>query len=110
MLSFPNINHVFIETLRPNGVESQDNAKIVSVVTTPRAKLWAANYDDSSVKVWDSKGVLIRDIQFNEHVTCVCFANERGDLLVGLSNEINLVRIQDCTLLSLHFTYLSNLT
>ena len=91
----------FLETLRAQGL-SHDSAKIISIVTTSNAKLWAANYNDSSLKVWDSKGVIIRDIQFNENVTCVSFANERGDLLVGLSNEINLIRMQDC---KLHFSF-----
>ena len=36
------------------------------------------------------------EIQFNETISCFCFANERGDLLVGIKDQISLVRVQDC--------------
>ncbi|KAJ3302866.1 WD repeat-containing protein 87 [Kappamyces sp. JEL0829] len=81
--------------LKPPHAEPQEVAKVQQVVCNPTGTLWAASYDDCTVKVWDAKMVLIRDIQFHDHISSVCFANDRGDLLVGLSTEINLVRIQD---------------
>ncbi|KAI8922681.1 hypothetical protein BC831DRAFT_418144 [Entophlyctis helioformis] len=51
---------------------------------------------DGTVKIWDAlANTLMREMQFNEAVTSICFANARADLLVGLSDQIALVQIQD---------------
>ncbi|KAJ3271703.1 WD repeat-containing protein 87 [Terramyces sp. JEL0728] len=51
---------------------------------------------DGVVKVWDMQNnTLIREIQFNDAVSSVIFANPRGDLLVALPIEIVLVQVQD---------------
>jgi hypothetical protein len=39
---------------------------------------------------------LIREIQMNDPISCIAFANRRGDLLIGISDQISLVKIQDC--------------
>ncbi|TPX57208.1 hypothetical protein PhCBS80983_g03982 [Powellomyces hirtus] len=55
--------------------------------------LWAGGVG-RVVRVWDEGG-LIREIQFNDTVRTVCFGNERGDIFVGISDQISLVRMQD---------------
>ncbi|KAI8823377.1 uncharacterized protein EV422DRAFT_565327 [Fimicolochytrium jonesii] len=47
-----------------------------------------------AVRVWDEGG-LIREIQFNEPIRSVCFANTRGDIFVGLPDQISVIRMQD---------------
>lgn len=77
-------------------------------------RIWAGAVG-RSVRVWDQTGLIrfvikgsppvnfvgqpfwvCREIQFHEKVHSVCFANAWGDLLVCLSDQISLVRIQDC--------------
>ncbi|KAJ3023368.1 WD repeat-containing protein 87 [Thoreauomyces humboldtii] len=56
----------------------------------------ASGSTDGTVKIWDaSESHLLREIQFNYAVSSVTFANPRGDLLIGLPEEIVLVRVQD---------------
>ncbi|TPX62954.1 hypothetical protein PhCBS80983_g00223 [Powellomyces hirtus] len=56
----------------------------------------ASGSDDGTVKIWDGiENVLLREIQFAYPVSSVCFANPRGDLLVGLPDELVAVRIED---------------
>jgi WD40 repeat protein len=58
--------------------------------------VWASSSTDGTIKIWDLEGLIIREIQFNEPLSTFCFCNEPGDLLVGLSDQITLVRVQDC--------------
>ncbi|KAJ3144217.1 WD repeat-containing protein 87 [Geranomyces variabilis] len=55
--------------------------------------LWAAAVD-RAVRVWDEAG-LVREIQFMDTVRTLCFGNERGDIFVGIGDQISLVRMQD---------------
>ncbi|KAJ3302755.1 WD repeat-containing protein 87 [Kappamyces sp. JEL0829] len=51
---------------------------------------------DGTVKIWDTKNnLLVRELQFNEPLDAVEFANARGDLLVSLAAQVVLVRFQD---------------
>ncbi|KAJ3092885.1 WD repeat-containing protein 87 [Quaeritorhiza haematococci] len=69
---------------------------ITSIACLESLTLFATASKDGTVKLWDGQeSTLVREIQFNEIVWSVCFANERGDLLVGMSEQIALVRMQD---------------
>eukprot|EP00842_Homolaphlyctis_polyrhiza_P006060 jgi/Hompol1/6455/HPOL_002272-RA len=58
--------------------------------------LFATSSHDGTVKIWDSaSNSLIREMQFGDSTWSVTFANPRGDLLVGLSDQIALVQVQD---------------
>ncbi|KAJ3228090.1 hypothetical protein HK099_006715 [Clydaea vesicula] len=51
---------------------------------------------DGTIKVWDGlENVLIREVQFNEIVWSVEFANPRGDIVAGVGDEIVLIKVQD---------------
>ncbi|TPX68035.1 hypothetical protein SpCBS45565_g03331 [Spizellomyces sp. 'palustris'] len=56
--------------------------------------IWATAERGGVVRIWDEGG-LVREIQFNEAIPSIKFANARGDLLVSLSDQITLVRMQD---------------
>ncbi|KAJ2998130.1 WD repeat-containing protein 87 [Globomyces sp. JEL0801] len=88
-------NYLTNEKKIPQVQEKHDTGTMINIVANNNGQLWAATYADKSVKVWDSKNNLIREIQFNQNLSSISFANDRGDLLVGLSNQISLVKIQD---------------
>ncbi|KAJ3256462.1 hypothetical protein HK103_005460 [Boothiomyces macroporosus] len=75
--------------------DSQETSKVLNIVSNGNEQYWASSHQDRTVKVWDRNGVLLREIQFNEDISCLLFANHRGDLLVGLSDQISLVKLQD---------------
>ncbi|TPX40106.1 hypothetical protein SeMB42_g06140, partial [Synchytrium endobioticum] len=51
--------------------------------------------DDGAVRVWDSDGSMVRDIQIGCCSKAMCFANERGDLLIGTELGIAIVPCQE---------------
>jgi hypothetical protein len=75
--------------------ERKEGSKVVQIVSNKTGTLWACSHDDCTVKVYDQGGNLVREVQFNESISCVSFANTRGDLIVGVSDQLSLVRIQD---------------
>ena len=58
-------------------------------------RVFASGGVDGIVKIWDQHSSLIREIQFNEPIQSLCFANEKGDLLIGLSGQIAIIRCYD---------------
>ena len=53
--------------------------------------IFATSSDDWSVKIWNREAKLIKEICFDESLRGVCFANPRGDLLVGFQSHISIV-------------------
>ena len=43
---------------------------------------------DGRIRIWDTECYLVRELSFDEEVEGICFANERGDLLIGLQSNI----------------------
>ncbi|KAI8916029.1 WD40-repeat-containing domain protein [Gorgonomyces haynaldii] len=80
---------------RPFNAEEQSVGKVLFIDVIEEFGYYAAANSDNTVKIWDQKMRLVREIQFNEPIASMCIANKRGDLLVGLSDQISLVRIQD---------------
>ncbi|TPX35930.1 hypothetical protein SmJEL517_g01761 [Synchytrium microbalum] len=57
---------------------------------------YASVSEDGAVKVWDhSDGSMVREVQIGAKSQTMCFANERGDLLVGTEQGISIVRCQE---------------
>ena len=75
--------------------DEQTVGKVTAIESLEAYGYWASVSTDNTVKIWDMKKRLLREIQFNESISSICVANRRGDLLVGLSDQISLVRIQD---------------
>ena len=57
----------------------------------PTLGLFATSSDDWSVKIWSTEAKLLKEICFEESLRGVCFANTRGDLLVGFQSHISIV-------------------
>lgn len=55
--------------------------------------LFATSSEDHCVKIWNSNNQLVREMCFDESLCGVCFANSRGDILVGFQCHISLVTI-----------------
>lgn len=55
--------------------------------------LFATSSEDHSVKIWNTDNQLVREMCFDESLRGVCFANSRGDLLVGFQSHISVVTI-----------------
>ena len=56
-------------------------------------RLFATSSEDHSVKIWNCDNQLVREMSFDESLCGVCFANSRGDILVGFQSHISLVTI-----------------
>lgn len=56
-------------------------------------RLFATSSEDYSVKIWNCDNQLVREMSFDESLCGVCFANSRGDILVGFQSQISLVTI-----------------
>lgn len=55
--------------------------------------LFATSSEDQSVKIWNTDNHLVRELCFDKSLRGVCFANSRGDLLVGFQSHISVVTI-----------------
>ncbi|KAJ1562833.1 WD repeat-containing protein 87 [Cladochytrium tenue] len=75
--------------------ESSRSSKIVALAAMVKYNHWATADDDDTVRIWDSHGGMVREIQFNSTVTSVAFANERGDLLAALGDHVAVVWVQE---------------
>lgn len=64
---------------------------IIQLSCCRRLKLFATSSYDQSVKIWNFDNQLVRELCFDETLCGVCFANSRGDLLVGFQLHISLV-------------------
>ncbi|XP_072046831.1 uncharacterized protein [Amphiura filiformis] len=67
--------------------------KITALCSCPSMRLFATTSDDGSVKIWDLTNTLVRELCFDQTLRSVCFANERGDLVVGFQNHISYVNL-----------------
>ncbi|KAI8848626.1 hypothetical protein BC829DRAFT_417412 [Chytridium lagenaria] len=86
-----------IEGLTRRHPADEDHTKTITSISCLEALgLFATSSLDGTVKIWDSsESALVREIQFNEPLSSVTFCNRRGDLLVGMSDQIALVKLQD---------------
>ncbi|XP_025070027.1 WD repeat-containing protein 97-like [Alligator sinensis] len=66
--------------------------EITGLCCCPRLKLFASSSRDGSVKVWNRRNQLLRHLKLNTIPHSLAFANDHGDLLVGI--ERHLYRIQ----------------
>lgn len=46
---------------------------------------------DGYVKIWNKYKTLIREIKFAAPILTVCFVNDQGDLIVGISGQLSLI-------------------
>ncbi|TPX75061.1 hypothetical protein CcCBS67573_g03666 [Chytriomyces confervae] len=96
-LAFFDWNSKGISEMKKKHAADEDHVKTVSGLSSLHSlQLFASSSEDGTAKIWDAEANgLVREIQFNEIVSSVCFNNPRGDLLVALSSQLILVRVHD---------------
>ncbi|XP_041481235.1 uncharacterized protein LOC121428578 [Lytechinus variegatus] len=84
-----------IPGIRPlKHLKDHDHTKqITALCSCPSLGLFATTSDDGALKIWDVTNTLVRELWFDDTLRSVCFANARGDLLVGFQNHISHVSI-----------------
>ena len=70
-------------------------AAIISLSCSEELELFATSSKDGMVKIWNSTGQLVSELEFGESLAAVCFSNSRGDLLVGFQNHICVIKAED---------------
>ncbi|KAJ3113702.1 WD repeat-containing protein 87 [Physocladia obscura] len=86
----------FSETRRKHAADEDHLKSITSLTQLSSLKIFATSSEDGTAKIWDAEAnSIVREIQFNERVSSVGFCNPKGDLLVGLTTQIVLVRVHD---------------
>ncbi|KAJ3043529.1 WD repeat-containing protein 87 [Rhizophlyctis rosea] len=82
--------------VRKHPRDDDHSAAVKGLACLDTLKIFATAGEDRIVKVWDqTDNSLIREIQFAEPLQSIAFANARADLLVGMSDQVALVRMQD---------------
>ncbi|KAJ3228092.1 hypothetical protein HK099_006717 [Clydaea vesicula] len=70
--------------------------EVTGIAGNSTLNIFVTSSSDGTIKIWDGiENSLMREVQFNEAPSTVEFANERGDIMIGVGDEICLVRIQD---------------
>ena len=68
---------------------------ITSLNVCPYLKLFVSSSIDGTIKVWSFDNQMVAEIDFGVPLTSVGFANDQGDLLVGLQLHISIIRAAD---------------
>ena len=76
-------------------VEELHAKEITFLSACPYLKIFVSSSKDGVIKVWSFDNQLLSDIDFGTCVSSVGFANNRGDLLVGVHIEISIIRAED---------------
>ena len=50
-------------------------------------RIVATSGNDRFIRIWDTENHLIKELSFDDDVEAICFANDRGDLLVALQGK-----------------------
>ncbi len=86
--------------------QKEDNHKgvVLSLTCSVELGLFATSGTDGMVKIWSFTNQLVSEVEFGESLTTICFANSRGDLLVGFQKHVCVIKAEDY----LTSNYLSN--
>jgi WD40 repeat protein len=82
-------------SLLTHQAEDDHTSAIIALQCCPRLSLFATSGKDGYVKVWNKENHLVSEIEFGESLASVCFANSRGDLLVGFQKHVSLIQARD---------------
>lgn len=77
-------------------MEDDHTDKITSLSCISHLNFFVTSSNDGRVKIWSLENQLVSEIHFGPTLTSVCFANPKGDLLVGLLQDISIVQGEDC--------------
>ncbi|ORY36722.1 hypothetical protein BCR33DRAFT_855153 [Rhizoclosmatium globosum] len=82
---------------KPRHPNDEDHSKpITSMDCLETLCIFASSSTEGAVKIWDGYGnTLLKEVQFGSNVLAICFCNKRGDLLIGTSDQVILLKLQD---------------
>ncbi|XP_075264138.1 uncharacterized protein LOC142356023 isoform X3 [Convolutriloba macropyga] len=77
------------ERTRFDHVRTDDHTdKVISTAANVKMKLFATASEDETVRIWSDHSRLIRVLRLNAPIHSVEFANDSGDLLVGIGDHL----------------------
>ncbi len=77
-----------------HGLDEDHTLPVQGLTYSKTMRLMATASSDGLVKIWEaSRNTLIREIPIPEEIHSVCFANHRGDLLLGTKKDILIIRM-----------------
>lgn len=82
-------------SLLTHQAEDDHTDAIIALQCCPKLNLFATSSTDGVVKVWNKENHLVSEIEFGESLASICFANSRGDLLVGFQKHVSLILAGD---------------
>ena len=87
--------------------EDDHDDNVLAVAVSDSLPLFVSSGRDGKVKVWDKDNQLVAEIHFGSELESVCFAGNRGDLLVGFQQQICLVKAE--LFLPIHYQYMEGI-
>lgn len=88
------INIASMELLHHQNEDGHTNT-VTSLNVCSYLKLFVSSSRDGTIKVWSFDNQLVSEIDFGVPLTSVGFANDQGDLLVGLQLRISIIKAMD---------------
>nr|XP_034302375.1 uncharacterized protein LOC105345155 isoform X9 [Crassostrea gigas] len=71
--------------------DEEHTERMTALDKCPLLGFFATASEDGYIKVWNRHNQLVREMYFGEPLFGLCFANARGDLLLGFQNHICLI-------------------
>ncbi|ORX55460.1 hypothetical protein BCR36DRAFT_410381 [Piromyces finnis] len=74
---------------------SNITASIISIIYLKGLDIFISTSNDNVIRIWDKQKNIIREIQFIDNIHSICFLNAKGDLLIGLENQLDIIKAKD---------------
>lgn len=74
----------------------EHDARVTSIDIFPAKGLIVSGDCEGTLKIWNLKKELMREIKFTESITAVCFFKENADIVVGHGGKLSKMSIKNC--------------
>lgn len=88
------INIASMDLLRHQNEDGHTNT-VTSLNACLYLKIFVSSSKDGTIKVWSFDNNMVAEIDFGVPLTSVGFANDQGDLLVGLQLRVSIIKAVD---------------
>ena len=77
--------------------KNDDHTDIIrAICPIRRLELFVTVSQDKSLKIWDYDNCLVKDILFQDSMCAICCIDNTLDLLIGISDRIDILKATDC--------------